>query len=40
MPGSHFVSDGSMLHCSMTSALMNAIEKHINPEKSSTIEWR
>ena len=37
-PRSLFTSDGSMLHCSTKSALMNAIEKHVNPEKSTT-EW-
>ena len=39
VPRSLFAQDGSMLHCSRKSALMNAIEKHVNPEKSTT-EWR
>ena len=38
VPRSLFASDGSMLRCSTKSALMNAIEKHVNPEKSTT-EW-
>ena len=33
VPRSLFASDGSMLHCSTKSALMKAIEKHVNPEK-------
>ena len=36
VPLSFFTSDGSMLHCSTKSALMNAIEKHVNPENSTT----
>ena len=36
VPRSLFASDGSMLHCSTKSALMNAIEKHFNPENSTT----
>ena len=33
VPRSFFTSDGSMLHCSTKSALMSAIEKHVNPKK-------
>lgn len=36
VPRSLFASDGSMLHCPTKSALMNAIEKHVNPENSTT----
>ena len=36
VPRSLFASDGSMLHCSTKSALMNAIEKHVNPDNSTT----
>ena len=36
VPRSLFASDGSMLHCSTKSALMNAIEKPVNPENSTT----
>ena len=32
VPRSLFASDGSMLHCSTKSALVNAIEKHVNWE--------
>ena len=36
VPRSLVASDCSMLHCSTKSALMNAIEKHVNPEYSTT----
>ena len=36
VPRSLLASDGSMLHCSTKSALMNAIEKHVNPENYTT----
>lgn len=36
VPKSLFQSDGSMLHCSMKSVLINAIEKQVNPENSTT----
>ena len=36
VPRSLFASDGSMLRCSTKSALMNAIEKHVNRENSTT----
>lgn len=36
VPRSLFALDGSMLHCSTKSALMNAIEKHVNTENSTT----
>ena len=39
VPQSLFASDGSMLRCSTKSALMNAIEKHVNRENSTT-EYR
>ena len=40
VPRSLFASDGSMLHCSTKSALMNAIEKHVNRKNSTTAEYR
>jgi len=36
VPRSLLASDGSMLHCSTKSALINAIDKHVNPENSTT----
>ena len=36
VPRSLFASDGSMLHCSARSAVINVIEKHVDPEKSTT----
>ena len=39
VPRSLFASDGSMLHCSTKSALVNAIEKHVIRENFTT-EYR
>ena len=36
VPRPLFGSDGAILHWSTKSALMNAIEKHVNPENSPT----
>ena len=40
VPRSLFAPDGSMLRCSTKSALMNAIEKHVNQKNSTTAEYR
>ena len=39
VPRSLFASDGSMLHCSTKSTLMNAVEKHVN-RKNYTTEYQ
>ena len=36
LPRSLFASNGSMLHCSTKTELINAIEKHVNLETSTT----